>query len=102
MRHYPMAKILLTTAMAWGVHSAATAQNTGTVKVAQLDANTPLCKKELAQYTETLRFLRSSAGEQIASRVASGYVSEAELDKVVAASGPCAATQLLREKKAFR
>ncbi len=39
---------------------------------------------------------------QMTSGLISGYLSEAELEKVVAAEGACPATQLLRDKKAFR
>ena len=43
-----------------------------------------------------------NAGEQIGSRVANGYVSEATLEKLTAEQGPCAAAQLLRTKGANR
>jgi hypothetical protein len=94
-------KILITTTLAWSLGAVAAPGPNG-VKLAQLDVNSPQCKKELAQYVETLRYLRTTAGEQITNRVANGYVTEAQLERVAAIEGTCAATQLLRDKKAVR
>lgn len=60
------------------------------------------CRKEIKDYIEAMRFVRQSAGEQIGSRVANGYVSEATLERLTAEQGPCAAAQLLRTKGANR
>ena len=60
------------------------------------------CKKNVAQYTETLQFLRQSAGEQVSSKVMSNYVPLEQLSQVVSSSGYCAGEQLLRDKKALR
>jgi hypothetical protein len=65
-------------------------------KVAQ--AGDSRCRKEVKEYVDTLRFVRESAGAQIGDKVAGGYISEADLDKVVTGQGHCAAAQLLREK----
>lgn len=56
------------------------------------------CRKEVKDYVETLRFVRQTAGAQIGDRVAGGFISEVELDKVVNSQGHCAAAQVLREK----
>src|SRR5688572_30263526 len=56
------------------------------------------CRKDVKDYVDTLRFVREAAGAQIGDRVAGGYLSETELDKVVASQGHCAAAQLLRDK----
>jgi len=60
------------------------------------------CRKEVKDYVDTLRFVRQTAGEQIGDRVASGFITELELSRVVVAQGPCAAAQLLRDKGAGR
>lgn len=65
------------------------------VKVAQAPDR---CRKEVKDYVDTLRFVREAAGAQIGDKVAGGFISEPELDRVVAAQGHCAAAQLLREK----
>lgn len=60
------------------------------------------CRKEIKDYVEAMRFVRQSAGDQIGSRVAQGYVSEAALERLIAEQGPCSAAQLLRTKGAHR
>ena len=60
------------------------------------------CKKNVTQYTETLQFLRQSAGEQVSSKVMGNYISLEQLNQVVSNSGHCAGEQLLRDKKALR
>jgi beta-galactosidase/beta-glucuronidase len=60
------------------------------------------CKKEVTQYTETLQFVRQSAGEQVSVKVMSSYVPIDQLNQVVSNSGYCAGAQLLRDKKALR
>ena len=70
------------------------------VKVASNDD--ARCKKDVAQYIETLQFVRQSAGEQVSSKVMSSYVSVEQLNQVVSSAGPCAGAQLLRDKKALR
>ena len=60
------------------------------------------CKKDVAQYAETLQFVRQSAGEQLSAKVMSSYVSLDQLNQVVNSAGPCAGAQLLRDKKALR
>lgn len=70
------------------------------IKVASNDETR--CKKDVAQYTETVQFVRQSAGEQVSAKVMSNYVPLDQLNQVVASSGVCAAAQLLRDKKALR
>ena len=70
------------------------------IKVASNDETR--CKKDVAQYTEALQFVRQSAGEQLSTKVMSNYVPLDQLNQVVATSGVCAAAQLLRDKKALR
>ena len=70
------------------------------VKVAQ--AGDSRCRKEVKDYVETVRFIRQTAGAQVGDKVAGNYISEPELDKVVAAQGHCAAAQMLRDKGAPR
>ena len=60
------------------------------------------CKKNVAQYTQTLQFVRQSAGEQVSAKVMSNYVPLEQLNQVVNSSGFCAGEQLLRDKKALR
>ena len=70
------------------------------IKVTSLDD--ARCKKNVAQYAETMQFLRQSAGEQLSTKVMSSYVSLEQLSQVVNNSGYCAGEQLLRDKKAVR
>ena len=72
----------------------------GSVKVASTDD--ARCKKDVAQYIDTLQFVRQSAGEQLSSKVMTSYVSVDQLNQVVSSAGPCAGAQLLRDKKALR
>ena len=60
------------------------------------------CKKEVIQYTETLQFVRQSAGEQVSAKVMSSYVPIDQLNQLVSSAGYCAGAQLLRDKKALR
>ena len=60
------------------------------------------CRKNVVQYTETLKFVRQSAGEQVSVNVMSSYVPLEQLNQVVSNSGYCAGEQLLRDKKALR
>ena len=60
------------------------------------------CKKNVAQYTQTLQFVRQSAGEQVSAKVMSNFVPLEQLNQVVNSSGFCAGEQLLRDKKALR
>ena len=60
------------------------------------------CKKDVTQYTETLKFVRQSAGEQVSAKVMSNYVPLDQLNQLVSSAGHCAAAQLLRDKKALR
>ena len=94
-------KICAITAISWGLCATTAVAQSGT-KVAQLDNSTAQCKKELTQYIETLRYLRSTAGDKIADRVATGYASEADITRIASTDGYCSATQVLRDKKAIR
>ena len=60
------------------------------------------CKKNVTQYSETLQFLRQSAGEQVSSKVMGNCVPLEQLNQVVISSGYCAGEELLRDKKALR
>ncbi|MES2942849.1 MAG: hypothetical protein V4772_08275 [Pseudomonadota bacterium] len=60
------------------------------------------CKKEVTQYVDALQFVRQSAGDQMSDRVMKNYVGIEQLKQTVANSGPCAAAQLLREKRATK
>ena len=60
------------------------------------------CKRNVAQYTETLQFVRQSAGEQLGAKVMGNYVPLEQLNQMVNNAGYCAAEQLLRDKKALR
>ncbi len=70
------------------------------IKVASNDETR--CRKDVAQYTETLQFVRQSAGEQVSAKVIGNYIPLDQLNQVIASSGVCAAAQLLRDKKALR
>ena len=60
------------------------------------------CRKNVAQYTETLQFVRQSTGEQLSAKVMSSYVPLEQLNQAVSSLGYCAGEQLLRDKKALR
>jgi hypothetical protein len=45
------------------------------------------CKKSIAESTETLQFVRQSAGDQVSSKVMSNYVPIEQLSQVVSSSG---------------
>ena len=81
--------------------TSALAQN-APVRVAQAAAPDPSarCRKDVKDYVDTLRFVRQSAGDTIGNKVATGFMSEAEVDKLVAAQGHCAAAQVLRDRGA--
>lgn len=88
--------------------AACTQINTAT---AQIDTKTGIkiasnddarCRKNVTQYTETMQFLRQSAGEQISTKVMGNYVPLEQLNQVVNSSGFCAGEQLLRDRKALR
>ena len=83
------------------IHSATSQIDTKNgIKVASNDD--ARCRKNVAQYTETLQFVRQSAGEQLSAKVMSSYVPLDQLNQVVSSSGYCAGEQLLRDKKALR
>ena len=83
------------------IHSATAQIDTKNgIKVASNDD--ARCRKNVAQYTETLQFVRQSAGEQLSAKVMSSYVPLEQLNQVVSSSGYCAGEQLLRDKKALR
>ena len=83
-----------------GAAAAAPNDKPGDIKLAQ--ASDARCRKDVKDYLDTLRFVREAAGDSIGNRVAGGFVSEAQLNQLVDAQGPCAASQLLRDKRAVR
>lgn len=72
------------------------------VRVAADGSGEARCRRDVKEYLDTMNFLRQNAGNQISDKVAVGFVSEARLQQVASAQGPCAAAQLLREKGAPR
>lgn len=56
------------------------------------------CAKEVRDYLDTMKFIREAAGNGIGDRVAAGYLSESEVQRMVATDGTCAAAQRLRER----
>lgn len=78
----------------------ASAAGKNDVKVVTLDD--AQCKKEVTQYVDALQFVRQSAGDQISDKVMKNYVEIEQLKQTSANSGPCAAAQLLREKRATK
>jgi len=78
----------------------ASAAGKNEVKVVALDETQ--CKKEVTQYVDALQFVRQSAGEQMSDKVMKNYVGIEQLKQTAANSGPCAAAQLLREKRATK
>lgn len=99
MHHRIQAAMLLSSLWAFGV-AAVPNDKPGDIKLAQ--ASDARCRKDVKDYLDTLRFVRQTAGEQIGDRVAGGYVSEGDLGQLVGAQGHCAASQLLRDKRAIR
>ena len=59
---------------------------------------TDRCRKDVKDYVEALKYVRAAAGPQIGEKVAGGYLSEAEVDRVVATQGHCAASKMRRER----
>lgn len=78
----------------------ASATGKNDVKVVALDD--AQCKKEVTQYVDALQFVRQSAGDQMSDKVMKNYVGIEQLKQTAANSGPCAAAQLLREKRATK
>ena len=78
----------------------ASAAGQNEVKVAGLEE--AQCKKEVTQYVNALQFVKQSAGEQMSNKVMKNYVSIDHLQQTAANAGPCAAAQLLREKRATK
>lgn len=60
------------------------------------------CDKEVREYLQVIQYIRESAGAQISSRVAAGYVDEKSLREVQEKQGSCAAAELIRTKTASR
>ena len=79
----------------------ASAQNWNTVADASATAEAR-CRKDVKDYLNALKFVRQSAGDQIGTRVANGYVSEEQLSRTANNQGVCEAAQLLRAKGATR
>ena len=60
----------------------------------------PGCEKAVKEYVGTLRFIKEASGAGIAGRVEQAYLNEAEVDRITAQQGYCAAAQALRNKGA--
>jgi hypothetical protein len=56
------------------------------------------CAKEVRDYFETMKFIRQNAGDGIGDRVAAGYLSEREVQRIQGSEGACAAAQRVRER----
>ena len=69
------------------------------IKVSQL--NEARCRKDVRDYLEAMRLVRTTAG-QIGEKVATGLVSEDLVTNISTTQGPCAAAQLLRERRMTR
>lgn len=65
-------------------------------------ADAARCQKQVREYLDVLQFIRSTAGSQIGSRVAAGYVEEKSVREVQDREGSCAAAQLIRAKTTTR
>jgi hypothetical protein len=59
------------------------------------------CAREVREYVDTMKFIRQSAGNQIADKVGAG-LDEIQLQRVVLSQGHCAAAQLLKERGPIR
>jgi hypothetical protein len=66
------------------------------VEVAQFDEGR--CRREVREYVDTIQYLKRTAGASIGDRVAEGYLAPAEVERIAASRGPCAAAQALRAK----
>ncbi|WP_141510995.1 hypothetical protein [Ramlibacter sp. WS9] len=105
MRVLPIKRVIFASMLGVGLMSAFAQQ--APRPVATPEVSVPLtreerCRVEISNYLGTIQFLRWTAGQQIGDKVAKGYVSEMELDKLVAEKGPCGAAQVLKEKGATR
>jgi hypothetical protein len=92
-----LAALMTTASFVQAQTAGAAADAKGVVKVALNDETR--CKKEIRDYTEALKFVRESAGDQVSAKVMSNYVPLEQLNQVVANSGSCAGAQLLRDKR---
>lgn len=85
---------------ATGLATAQPAQAPRVERVAALDETK--CRREVREYISSIRFIREAAGDKMGARIASGYVSEADVERIASSQGPCAAAQALRAKGAPR
>lgn len=60
------------------------------------------CQRDVAAYLETMRLLRKSAGDMSMRWEVEGNVSEAEINRVTAAKGICAASQRIVDARLAR
>jgi len=94
--------ILASLALAIAVAAPAWSQQSGgAIKIAQASPDSS-CRKEVKEYLDTMRLLRDTGGAQVGDMVANGLVAESEVERTAQGQGPCAAAQLIREKRARR
>lgn len=60
--------------------------------------DTVRCERDVSQYVKAMRFVRETSGSQTSDTFMARYVSEVEVEKVTAQSGPCSAAKLLRAR----
>ena len=58
------------------------------LKMATLDD--ARCKKEVAQYIDTLQWVKQSAGDMVSSKVMNNYVGMDRLTQAISSAGSCA------------
>lgn len=56
------------------------------------------CERDVHQYVQAMRFIRQTSGNEASSKFMAKYVSETEVEKLSAETGPCNASKLLRQK----
>lgn len=54
------------------------------------------CDKEVREYVDVLRYIRSTAGEEIGAKVMAGFVDEKTLREVRDRQGICEAARMIR------
>lgn len=56
------------------------------------------CKREVSDCVVSLRVIRATDGPKMGDQIRAGYLSEAEIEKLSAGRGPCAAAKTFRAK----
>jgi hypothetical protein len=61
--------------------------------------NEAVCKRETERYQETLKFLKTTAGDKITDMVKTGIIDDKQLSELIAKDGYCGVARVLKERK---